>query len=309
MSNSEQHISVAEAREAGDRKHAREALLKSSAARLSIVAAAFLIVIKGGAGWLTGSISVWASLLDSSMDIIASTINFFAVRAAARPPDHDHAYGHGKAESLAGLFQSAVITVSGLFLVWEAIKRLIEPRETSAEGLGVAAMLAAVLVSAGLVFRLRSIARRTDSPALAADAAHYASDIYSNGAALAALVVIAVTGWRIADPVFSLAISVYILASAFSVARESVDVLMDKRLPPDIDEIVHEIAARFRTRGVLGAHDLRTRRSGSLKFIDMHLEVDRSKTLEEAHDLAVAVIRTIESEIPRTRVQIHTDPT
>ncbi len=308
MSKSEQHISVAEAREAGDRAHAREALLKSSAARLSILAAAFLIVIKSGAGWMTGSISVWASLLDSSMDIIASTINFFAVRAAARPPDHDHAYGHGKAESLAGLFQAAVIMVSGLFLVWEAFKRLVEPRETSAEGFGVAAMLAAVLVSAGLVFRLRAIARRTDSPALAADAAHYASDIYSNGAALAALVVIALTGWRVADPIFSLAISIYILASAFSVARESVDVLMDKRLPPEIDELVHEIAARFRPQGVIGAHDLRTRRSGSLKFIDMHLEVDRSKTLEEAHDLTVAVIRAIEFEIPRTRVQIHTDP-
>lgn len=308
MSNSEQDISVAAVREASERSHAREAVLKSSAARLSIAAAAFLIVIKTGAGWLTGSISVWASLLDSSMDIIASTINYFAVRAAARPPDEDHAYGHGKAESLAGLFQAAVITVSGLFLVWEAFKRLVEPRATQSEGAGVAAMLAAVLVSAGLVFRLRSIARRTDSPALAADAAHYASDIYSNGAALAALVVIALTGWRIADPVFSLAISVYILASAFSVARESVDVLMDKRLPPDIDELVHEIAARYRDQGVLGAHDLRTRRSGSLKFIDMHLEVERGKSLEEAHDLTVAVIRAIESEIPRARVQIHTDP-
>ncbi|MCA1616728.1 MAG: cation diffusion facilitator family transporter [Acidobacteria bacterium] len=309
MSNSEQDIPVAAVREAGDRAHAREALLKSSAARLSILAAASLIVIKAGAGWKTGSISVWASLLDSSMDIIASTINFFAVRAAARPPDEDHAYGHGKAESLAGLFQAAVITVSGLFLVWEAFKRLVEPRATTAEGFGVAAMLAAVLVSAGLVFRLRAIARRTDSPALAADAAHYASDIYSNGAALAALVVIALTGWGAADPVFSLAISIYILASAFGVARESVDVLMDKRLPPEIDELVHEIAARFRPLGVIGAHDLRTRRSGSLKFIDMHLEVDRSKTLEEAHDATVAVIRAIESEIPRARVQIHTDPT
>ena len=308
MSSTGEQTTVAAAREAGERAHARESALKASAARLSITAAAFLIIIKTGAGWLTGSISVWASLLDSSMDIIASTINFFAVRAAARPPDEDHAYGHGKAESLAGLFQAAVITVSGLFLVWEAIKRIIEPRETHAAGLGVAAMLVAVLVSAGLVFRLRVISRRTDSPALAADAVHYASDIYSNGAALAALLVVALTGWGLADPFFSLAISVYILASAFSVARESVDVLMDKRLPPDIDEHIHEIAARFRPQGVLGVHDLRTRRSGSHKFIDMHLEVERDKTLEEAHDLTVAVIRTIEAEIPRARVQVHTDP-
>jgi ferrous-iron efflux pump FieF len=308
MNSLGEEMSVAAARAERDRAHARESSLKSSAARLSICAAAFLIVVKTGTGWVTGSISVWASLLDSAMDIIASTINFFAVRAAARPPDEDHAYGHGKAESLAGLFQSAVITVSGLFLVWEAIKRLIEPRATSSEGVGVAAMLVAVLVSAGLVYRLRSIARRTDSPALNADAHHYASDIYSNGAALAALLVLYLTGWELADPLFSLAISVYILATAFAVARESVDVLMDKRLPPEIDELVGEIAARFRTQGVLGLHDLRTRRSGSHKFIDLHLEVERDKSLEEAHDLTVAVIRAIEAEIPRARVQIHTDP-
>src|SRR5215213_6113395 len=113
----------------------REARLKSSAARLSVAAAAFLIVLKTATGWLTGSISVWASLLDSTMDIFASAINYFALRAASRPPDDDHHYGHGKAESLAGLFQALVITASGFFLIWEAIKRIIFPRETTAEGI------------------------------------------------------------------------------------------------------------------------------------------------------------------------------
>ena len=294
--------------ETRDGHHAAEAALKNEAARLSILAAAFLILIKTATGYLTGSISVWASLLDSTMDIFASAINFFAVRAASRPPDEDHAYGHGKAESLAGLFQALVITASGFFLVWEAIKRLIEPRQTQAEGVGILTMIVAILVSVGLVYRLKYVARKTDSPALAADAVHYASDIYSNGAALAALAVLYLTGWELADPLFSLAISIYILATAFSVARESVDVLMDKRLPPEVDELINEIVARFRPQGVLGAHDLRTRRSGSHKFIDLHLEVERDKTLEEAHDLTVAVIRSIESEIPRARVQIHTDP-
>jgi ferrous-iron efflux pump FieF len=117
--------------------HAGEAALKNSVARLSILAAAFLILLKTGTGWLTGSIAVWASLLDSAMDISASTINYFAVRAASRPPDHDHNYGHGKAESLAGLFQAAVITFSGLFLIREAITRLIRPHPTQAEPIGV----------------------------------------------------------------------------------------------------------------------------------------------------------------------------
>ena len=130
--------------------HAAEAAQKSSAARLSIAAAGFLILLKTATGFLTGSISVWASLLDSTMDIFASTINYFAVRAAARPPDEDHAYGHGKVESLAGLFQAVVITISGFFLIHEAVARIFSPHETRAELLGGASMLIATLVSIAL---------------------------------------------------------------------------------------------------------------------------------------------------------------
>jgi ferrous-iron efflux pump FieF len=288
--------------------HAEEAALKNAAARLSIIAAAFLILIKTGTGWLTGSIAVWASLLDSAMDIFASSINYFAVRAAARPPDHDHNYGHGKAESLAGLFQAAVISISGLFLIYESIQRLIRPHPTSLEPIGVATMLVAILVSIALVARLRRVAGLTDSPALSADAVHFASDVLTNGGVLLGLLLIYFTGWTIVDPLISIAISIYILSSALSVGRESVDVLMDRRLPPEVDEQVAGIVARFRSEGVHGFHDLRTRRSGSQKFIDLHLEVERDQTLEEAHATSVRVLRTIEAEIPRAKVQIHTDP-
>jgi ferrous-iron efflux pump FieF len=277
-------------------------------ARLSILAAAFLILLKTGTGWLTGSIAVWASLLDSAMDIIASSINYFAVRAASRPPDDEHNYGHGKAESLAGLSQAAVITFSGLFLIYEAIKRMIYPHPTHLETIGVATMIIAILVSYALVARLRRAARLTDSPALSADAVHFASDVWTNGGVLLALLLIYFTGWTIVDPIISIAISIYILASALAVGRESVDVLMDRRLPPEVDAQVAEIVGRFRGEGVLGFHDLRTRRSGSQKFIDLHLEVERDQTLEEAHAASVRVLRTIEAEIPRAKVQIHTDP-
>ncbi|HEU4595441.1 MAG TPA: cation diffusion facilitator family transporter [Pyrinomonadaceae bacterium] len=285
-----------------------ELRLKNQAARLSVWAAAFLIMLKTATGFYTGSISVWASLLDSAMDIFASTINYFAVRAASRPPDEDHAYGHGKAESLAGLFQAAVITLSGLFLIREAVRRLLEPRATSLEWLGVGTMFVAALVSVMLVRKLRGVARSTDSPALSADAVHYASDVYTNATALVALLVVALTGWQEADPVASIAISAYILWSAVGVARESVDVLMDRRLPPEVDETVAKVVESFRPEGVVGFHDLRTRRSGSFKFIDLHLEVERDRSLVEAHDLTVKVLRGIEAEIPRSKVQIHTDP-
>jgi cation diffusion facilitator family transporter len=285
-----------------------EAAAKNTAAHLSILAAAFLIVLKTTTGFLTGSISVWASLLDSAMDIFASTINLVAVRAASRPADEDHAYGHGKAESLAGLFQSLVIAASGIFLIREAIRRIIMPHRTSYELVGVATMLIAMATSIALVRRLRRVARETESPAINSDATHYVTDIYSNASVLVALLIVSLTGWQLADPLISIIIAIYILWSAVHVGRESIDVLMDRRLPLEVDEQIAGIVSRFRAEGVLGFHDLRTRRSGSQKFIDLHLEVERDQRLQEAHDVTVRVLRAIEAEIPRARVQIHTDP-
>lgn len=285
-----------------------ESALKSATARLSIYAAAFLIALKTGTGWLTASISVWASLLDSVMDIFSSSLNYFAVRIAARPADEDHLYGHGKVESLAGLFQALVIGFSGSFLIWEAIRRLIRPHPTSAEFIGIGSMVIAIVVSVALVMRLRRVAKQTDSPALKSDSLHYATDIYINLGVLGALAVTVFTGWLWADPVVSIAIAIYILWSAAHVAYESINILMDRRLPDDVDKRVAFVVSQYQDQGVLGFHDLRTRRSGSHKFVDLHLEIQRHKTFEEAHDLTVKVLRAIEADLPRTRVQIHTDP-
>ena len=285
-----------------------EATAKTSVARLSILAASFLVAIKLATGYVTGSISVWASLLDSTMDIFASVINYFAVRAAARPADEDHSYGHGKAESLAGLFQSIVIAASGVFLIYESIRRIIHPNQTYSEWVGIITMVVAVLVSIALVMRLRRVARETESPALQADATHYVTDIFTNLGALLALVIVGLTPLQIADPIISIAIAFYILWSAVSVGRESIDVLMDRRLPLDVDERIATVVSQYRDQGVLGFHDLRTRRSGSQKFIDLHLEVERNMSLQDAHDATVRVLREIEAEIPRARVHIHTDP-
>jgi ferrous-iron efflux pump FieF len=281
---------------------------KQVVARLSILAAAFLITLKLATGFITGSISVWASLLDSTMDIFASVINYFAVRAASRPADEDHAYGHGKAESLAGLFQSIVIAASGIFLVRESIRRIINPNPTSSEWIGVLTMLIAVAVSIALVMRLKRVARETESPALNADAMHYVTDIFTNLGALVALAIVGLTPWQMADPIISIVIAFYILWSAVSVGRESIDMLMDRRLPLDVDELIADVVSRFKDQGVLGFHDLRSRRSGSQKFIDLHLEVVRDLSLQDAHDATVRVLRAIEAEIPRARVHIHTDP-
>jgi len=282
--------------------------MKNSAARLSIIVALFLISLKATAGWLTGSLSVWASLLDSVLDLFASTLNFIAVRAASRPADEDHTYGHGKAESLTSLFQAIVIGASGIFIVWEAVHRIRDRHQTRSEAIGIVSMMIAIAASVWLVRRLRRVARETDSLALASDALHYATDIYINSGVLFALLVTVFTGWSLADPLISFVIALYIIKSSFELARESIGVLMDRKLPLEVDNKVAEIVARYRNEGVHGFHDLRTRRSGSEKFIDFHLEVDRNKRFEEAHNLTVKILRAIEAEIPRTKVHIQTDP-
>ena len=286
-----------------------ETAKKNSAARFSIVVAIFLIALKATSGSLTGSISVWASLLDSVLDLFASTLNFIAVRAASRPADEDHAYGHGKAESLTSLFQAIVIGASGLFIVWEAVHRIREPHQTRSELIGIVSMIIAIVASAWLVRKLRRAAQETDSPALSSDALHYVTDIYISAGVLVALLLTALTNWKLADPLISLGIALYILKSAVGLAHESINVLMDRRLPVEVDDKVAEIVARYKNEGVQGFHDLCTRRSGSQRFIDLHLEVNRNKRFEEAHDLTVQVLRAIEAEIPRSKVHVHTDPT
>jgi cation diffusion facilitator family transporter len=159
-----------------------------------------------------------------------------------------------------------------------------------------------------LVIRLKKVGRQTDSLALTSDAVHYATDVYINLGVLGALVATMFTGWQLVDPLVSIAIAIYILWSAGHVAYESINVLMDRRLPSDVDETVATVVSRFEADGVLGFHDLRTRRSGSHRFVDLHLEVQRDKKFVEAHELTVKVIRAIEAELPRTRVQAHTDP-
>lgn len=287
---------------------AEERAMKNSAARLSVVVAVFLIALKATSGWLTGSLSVWASLLDSVLDLFASTLNFIAVRAASRPADEDHAYGHGKAESLTSLFQAIVIGASGIFIVWEGVHRIRDRHQTRSEAIGIFTMIVAIGASVWLVRKLRRVANETESLALSSDALHYATDIYINGGVLIALLLTAFTGWSVVDPLISLVIALYIIKSSVGLAQESINVLMDRRLPVQVDATIAEIVARYRTMGVRGFHDLRTRRSGSERFIDLHVEVDRNKRFEEAHDLTVRVLRAIEAEIPRSKVHIHSDP-
>jgi ferrous-iron efflux pump FieF len=279
---------------------------RTGAAAVSIAVAAGLVVLKLVAGLMTNSLSLLASAVDSLTDIFASTVNFFAIRAASRPADADHAYGHGKAEGLAGLFQSVVISASGLYLGYEGVRRLIEPEPLRAEVVGIVVMAISMVASMLLVRFLRRVARETRSIALEADSLHFSTDVLANAGVLVLLVLVKLTGIPALDPIASLAISAYIVYAASGVMRDSIDQLMDRALPDDIHELVREIALTH--ADVAGVHDIKSRSSGPRRFIEIHLEIDGSKSLQDAHDASVRVLRHIEREIPGSKVFVHTDP-
>lgn len=271
----------------------------------SVATATLLIAAKLAAWLVTGSVSVMASLVDSLMDAGASLVNLFAVRYALQPADSDHRFGHGKAESLAGLGQSAFIAGSAVFLVLHAVDRLLHPQPLSQIAVGIAVMVFAMMVTGALLTLQYQVIRRTQSTAIRADALHYATDLATNGATLLALV-LAALGWPGLDPLFALMIAAYILYSAYRIARDAIDLLMDRELPPEERQRIREVAEAV--PGVLGVHEIRTRRSGHVPVIQLHVELADELPLIEAHRISDAVEEALHTLHPRADVTIHQDP-
>lgn len=264
-----------------------------------------LIVAKLGAWLMTDSVSLFATLIDSCLDALASIINLFAVRHALEPADKAHRFGHGKAESLAGLGQATFICGSALFLVLETVHRILNPQPMPAVGIGVAVMVFSIVATIGLVLFQSHVIKKSGSTAIKADHLHYKTDLLINGSVIVALL-LAAYGWNGFDPLFALGIAAYIFYSAIEIMRESLDHLMDKELPPEerqrVKEIVH---AHPETRGM---HDLRTRKSGTTQFIQLHLEIDDHLTLMQAHRISDEVEANIMAAFPESEVIIHEDP-
>lgn len=283
---------------------AHERLLRQ-ATFASLAVAITLIVAKGVAWWLSGSVSLLAGLTDSLLDGAASLLNLLAVHYSLRPADDDHRYGHGKAEALSAIAQALFIAVSAVLVAVQAIEHLRHPEPLGSPELGIAVMvLSLALTVALLAFQYRVI-RITGSTAIRADSLHYRSDLLLNSSILLALV-LAWFGWQQLDALFGLGIAAYILWSAVHIARESVAVLMDEELPTDVSANMLELACQV--PGVLGAHDLRTRISGTHWFVQLHLELPGALSLTVAHELCEQVEKAIIAAYPRAEVLVHADP-
>lgn len=271
----------------------------------SVITASLLIIGKLIAWLLTGSVSVLASLVDSLMDVFASTINLVAVRYSLQPADAEHRFGHGKAESLAGLAQATFIAGSAAFLILEAVDRLIHPAQLEQVRVGVVVMACAIAATVVLLFIQRYVIRRTNSTAIRADALHYTTDVLTNAGTIVALL-LASAGWGGFDPLFGIAIALYILHSAWKIGHEAFHAVMDHELPDDQRERIKELVSMHSQ--VRGMHDLRTRQSGQMQIIQMHLELDDHMPLYRAHAIADEVEASIRQAFPDADIIIHQDP-
>ena len=284
----------------------RAARLMRRAPYASVALAAILIGTKLVAWVLTDSVSLLSSMMDSLMDIAASLINLIAVRHALTPADSEHRFGHGKAEPLASLGQAAFIMGSGVFIVIQAVQRILHPATLERTEVGIGVMVFAIVATAALVAYQRYVVRRTGSTAIRADSLHYVTDVLVNGSVIVSLLLVTYLDWLYADPIFAIGIAFFVLYSAWRIVHEALRHLMDRELPDDERERIKVIVKAHSK--VVSLHELKTRRSGLQAFIQLHVEMDGGISLTEAHDVSDEVEAAILEAFPNAEVIIHADP-
>ncbi len=277
------------------------------ASLLSLIVGITLVAFKAVAWSMTDSLSMMSSLVDSILDVMASTINFVAVRYALQPPDKEHRFGHGKAEDIATLAQSTFICGSGLFIIIEGVKRIFIPEPVYNSLIGILVMVLSIVLSVGLILYQNYVVRKTSSTAIAADALHYFADFLTNVGVIIAIILTSVLGWKIADPVIALIIAGYIIYGAFHMSCGAFQNLMDREFSDEDRAKIKAIVAQY--NNVAGLHDLRTRKSGIHGFIQFHLEfVDENISLKKAHEISDEIEDALKNVFPNTEILIHQDP-
>ena len=280
--------------------------LTARAAIASVSTATLLLLLKAYAAWATGSVAMLGSLADTGLDLIASLMTLYGVRIAAQPADANHRFGHGKAEALVALFQVALIAVSAMAILVRAIDRLSSGNVTAKAEYGIGVSVAAIAITLVLLAYQRRVIARTGSVAIGADHVHYQSDLLLNGAVIAALVLDQYVGFAGADPLFGIAIALWLAWGAWRASAQAIDQLMDKEWPPEKRRRFVEIANRHPE--LKGIHDLRTRTSGTRDFVQFHVWVAPDMTVAEAHRVMDEVEARLMHEFPGTEVLIHPDP-
>lgn len=281
--------------------------LTRKAALASVSVAFTLLILKGMAQWQTGSIAMLGSLADTGLDLVASVVTLFGVRWAAMPADHEHRFGHGKAEALASLFQVTLIGMAAIGLAGESVHRLIiGGHATQAPEAGIFVSVVAIVLSFGLVLYQKRIIAQTQSLAISTDNLHYQSDFFLNLSVIVALVLDQYLGIGGADLLFGFGIALWLGLGAWRSAINAVDHLMDKEW--SLEERQHFLDVASRHPDLRGIHDMRTRKSGTQRFVQFHLSVDPGMTVKQAHVVMDEIEAALKKDFPDVDILIHPDP-
>ena len=282
--------------------------LEKKATVVSTSVATLLVLMKMTVGLLSGSIAVLASAIDSLLDLTVSLFNYFALNSAEKDPDDDFNFGRSKIEPLAAVIEGTVISMSALFILYEALTKIIHPREMDYMAESISVMLASIIITAFLVTFLNHVAKKTNNMVIRADALHYKTDLFSNGAVLFALGLVSYTGEQLIDPILGIFIGIYMIYSSAPIIKEGLLMLLDAALE---EEVIQKIVDTIEKEPIVTAHHfLRTRESGSHVFISFHAVFNVSISLYDAHvvaDRLEAKIRAL-FEDKKVHILIHMDP-
>jgi len=267
-------------------------LSKSAVAFLSIISNTFLIIFKISVGLLSGSVSILSEALHSGMDLMASTIAFFSVRVSGRPPDKTHPYGHGKVENLSAVIEAFLLLGAVVFILWEAIKKILTPEPIHQIELAIAVMLFSSVMNMIVSQLLSHVAKREDSIALEADALHLKADVYTSLGIALGLLIIYFTPWYILDPLIAMATALFILREALKLLNQALRPLLDSKLTEEEEQVIVAAIEQHRPH-IHNYHDLKTRQSGSQRYVEFHLELDPALSIFEFEQISNQIERDI----------------
>ncbi|ASW07219.1 MULTISPECIES: cation diffusion facilitator family transporter [Rhizobium] len=259
------------------------------------------------AWWLTGSVALLSDGLESLVNVVAAFIAFFVIRYAQKPADHDHPFGHHKAEYLSAVTEGVMIVVAALMIVQEAVGHLANPQPMQAPVLGLAINFVAGVINGIWALTLIRAGRTYRSPALTADGQHIMSDVYTSIGVLIGLLLALGTGHPIFDPVLAILVAINILYQGWKVISASIDGLMDKAVLPEEENVIKDAIAR-NAEGSLGVHDLKTRRAGAVTFVDFHMVVPAAMPVREAHRICDRLEDAIRAIHAGAEITIHVEP-
>jgi len=278
------------------------------ATTIATITAFVLAVAKIIVGIMSGSVAVIASALDSVLDMVISIFNNIAVRVSESKPDKKFNYGKGKIEGLAALFEGLFISASGLFIIYEGIKKIINHESITKIDISIYVMIFSMIATLGLVLFLSYVAKKTDNLIVKSDLLHYKTDLLSNGAVLISLIIVKLTGWYYIDFILSILIGIYIIKEASEIIKEGFEILLDVALDFETVEKIKEIIKKEPL--VLDYHCLRTRKAGNRNFVDVHLVLTPDMKLKLAHTIIENVEDKIRAIDPNKKwiINIHADP-